>query len=137
MLFKTVTYENALKKKVTKELFFNMNGIEQLELESRYLNKKFDTMEKFMVHISKEKEYSQIVEIIKDIVLTAYGIPDEDEKSPTYGELLKTPEIKEKFENSFAYAEVVADLFKNQNALLEFVKGVQYKGSRSEEDMIN
>lgn len=127
MLFKTVTYKNALKKEITKDLFFNLNAIEQMEFEARYLTKELDTMDKFLQYISEEKKYMVVVEYIKDIVLTAYGVPDEDEKSPTYGELLKTKEIKEAFENSFAYAEVVSDLFQNKDSLLTFVKAVQYK----------
>lgn len=127
MLFKTVTYKNALKKEITKELFFNLNAIEQMEFEARYLTKEFDTMDKFLTHISEEKKFMVVVDFIKDIVLTAYGVPDEDTNSPTYGELLKTKDIKEQFENSFAYAEVVGDLFQDKNALLSFVKAVQYR----------
>lgn len=127
MLFKTVNYQNALKKNVTKELFFNMNAMEQFELESRYLSKEFDTMEKFMQHVSDEKLYNVLVDFIKDLVLTAYGVPDENPESQTYGELLKTEKVKLEFENSFAYAEVFADLFQNQDNLLKFVQAVQYK----------
>jgi len=115
MLKKTVTYTDYDGNERTEEFFFNLNKAEVTEMELSTEG----GMEKMLKKIIESRDGKRIIEVMKDIVLRAYG-----EKSPDDRRFIKTPEMREAFSQTEAYVNVFMELATDAKAASDFVRGI-------------
>lgn len=115
MLKKTVTYTDYDGNERTEEFFFNLNKAEVTEMELSTEG----GMEKMIKKIIESRDGKRIIEVMKDIVLRAYG-----EKSPDGRRFIKTPEMREAFSQTEAYVNVFMELATDAKAASDFVRGI-------------
>lgn len=115
MLKRTVTYTDYDGNERTEEFFFNLNKAEVTEMELSTEG----GMEKMLKKIIESRDGKRIIEVMKDIVLRAYG-----EKSPDGRRFIKTPEMREAFSQTEAYVNVFMELATDAKAASDFVRGI-------------
>lgn len=115
MLKKIVTYTDYDGNERTEEFFFNLNKAEVTEMELSTEG----GMEKMLKKIIESRDGKRIIEVMKDIVLRAYG-----EKSPDGRRFIKTPEMREAFSQTEAYVNVFMELATDAKAASDFVRGI-------------
>ena len=115
MLKKTVTYTDYDGNERTEEFLFNLNKAEVTEMELSTEG----GMEKMLKKIIESRDGKRIIEVMKDIVLRAYG-----EKSPDGRRFIKTPEMREAFSQTEAYVNVFMELATDAKAASDFVRGI-------------
>lgn len=115
MLKKIVTYIDYDGNERTEEFFFNLNKAEVTEMELSTEG----GMEKMLKKIIESRDGKRIIEVMKDIVLRAYG-----EKSPDGRRFIKTPEMREAFAQTEAYVNVFMELATDAKAASDFVRGI-------------
>lgn len=115
MLKKTVTYTDYDGNERTEEILFNLNKAEVTEMELSTEG----GMEKMLKKIIESRDGKRIIEVMKDIVLRAYG-----EKSPDGRRFIKTPEMREAFSQTEAYVNVFMELATDAKAASDFVRGI-------------
>lgn len=116
MLKKIVAYKNIDGKENKKEVLLNLNTREISALNNKYEG----NLEGFMTRLSEKKDIHGLVNVLDDIILTAYG-----EKSEDGEEFIKTPNIREKFSNSLAYAELFDEVVSyNEEQMTMFISAI-------------
>lgn len=111
MLKKTITYEDYDGNKRTEDFYFNLNEAELTELRLS----RNGGLEVMLERIVKEQDASQIIAIVKEILLRAYGEKSDDGKV-----FLKSPEISHKFECTEAYNEIFMSICESPEAASSF-----------------
>lgn len=114
MLKKTVTYVNYDGEEVTETLYFNLNQLEVTKIQAKYA-KNGEDLEAYAERITEAKDLETMIEFVETLVLSSYGEKSEDGKR-----FVKTKEIRENFEYSLAYAELMAVLLTNPQEAKEF-----------------
>jgi len=95
MIKKTITYEDFNGEKQTEDLYFNLTKAEAIELEVSFEGG-------LSAHLGKYKnDPAKIVEMIKTVLLKAYGVKSQDGKK-----FIKSKEVMESFVSSEAYSEI-------------------------------
>jgi hypothetical protein len=115
MIKKTVTFEDYNGKTITEDFFFNLSKAELVEME---LSQKGGLAD-FLKEIVASDDGNLILEMFKKIVLLSYGKKSEDGRR-----FIKTPELREEFEQTGAYSELFIELATNADAAAAFVNGV-------------
>jgi len=118
MIKKTITYNDYDGNTWTEDFFFNLSKSELMEMNFS----ESGGMEKMIRHIIDTKDIKKIIEVIKTIILSAYG-----EKSADGKRFIKVRDgrrLSEDFEQSEAYSELFMELSSNEDAASEFIKGV-------------
>ena len=86
----------------------------------------------YMQQLVDTRDASQMVRVIKDILLMAYGIKSSD------GERFeKSPEISKEFEESAAFSECYMQLAQDNGELLKFIWGIMPPDMRPDESVIH
>jgi hypothetical protein len=65
------------------------------------------------------KDNAKIMEIYKDLILRSYGIKSEDGRR-----FIKTKELRDEFEQSEAYSELLMELLSSEDAQSEFINKI-------------
>jgi hypothetical protein len=115
MLKKTITYTDYNGTERTEDFYFNLSKAEILELE---MSTSGGFSEKLQRIISA-KDTPTLVEIFKDLVLSAYGV-----KSPDGRKFIKNDEVRNDFKQTEAYSELFMELSTNAEKAAEFVNGI-------------
>lgn len=115
MIIKTVKYQNFNGEEVEKTLHFHISYPEFTKLETSVEGGYGEKIKKLV----KTKDNKEIVEVFDYLILNSYGVKSEDGE-----EFIKTPELKEKFRNSAAYAALFAELAQDENKAAEFINGI-------------
>lgn len=116
MLKRTVTYLDYDGNERTEDFYFNLSPAELYELQFSENGGIGSLMEK----ISKEQDFTKIVEYFKKFVLLSYG-----EKSLDGKYLFKDEEVKRKFQACPAYSQIFMDLATDADVAATFMKEVQ------------
>lgn len=116
MLKKHVKYQGFDGEIIEEDLYFNLTRMDAIELSARYESKDLAA---YMDEIVKNKDIVSLYRVLKDIVLLAYGVKSEDGKRFT-----KNETVKNDFEESLAFAQLIEDLHETESALSEFVTGI-------------
>lgn len=116
MLKQTVTYLDYDGNERTEDFYFNLSPAELYELQFSESGGIGSLMEK----ISKEQDFTKIVEYFKKFVLLAYG-----EKSLDGKYLFKDADVKRRFEACPAYSQIFMDLATDAEVAAKFMKEVQ------------
>ena len=116
MLKKHVKYQGFDGEIIEEDLYFNLTRMDAIELSARYESKDLAA---YMDEIVKNKDIVSLYRVLKDIVLLAYGVKSEDGKR-----FIKNETVKNDFEESLAFAQLIEDFHETESALSEFVTGI-------------
>lgn len=117
MLKQNVKYLDFDGIEQNETLYFNLNRMELIALQARYGK---DDMAKYIEKVVSEEDYQKMYDLLKDIVLTSYGVRSEDGKR-----LIKNDQIREEFETSLAYEALIEDFHDDEGATLNnFITGI-------------
>lgn len=115
MYKKTVTYVDYDGNSRTEDFYFHLNKAEIMELE--LLTK--GGLEKTIQKIIDTQDKAQMLNIMKDLVLKAYG-----EKSMDGRRFMKNDEIRDNFKETEAYSTIFVELATNEKAAADFINGI-------------
>lgn len=115
MLKKTITYTDYNGESVTEDFYFNLSKAELLELN---VSKK-GGYQKWADNIMRAKDEQTLYREIKRIILSAYGIKSDDGRR-----FIKSKDIRDDFEQTEAFSELLMELATNAEAASNFMKGV-------------
>lgn len=118
MLKQKVKYLDFDDVEQNETLYFNLNRMELIALQARYGK---DDMAKYIEKVVAEEDYQKMYELLKDIVLTSYGVRSEDGKR-----FVKNEKIREEFETSLAYEALIEDFHDDDegSTLNKFITGI-------------
>ena len=124
MIKREVVFVDLFGEEVKEELYFHLNMQEFMSLEAKYGG----DLVKFLGYVSsnEKKNYTVMIDFIKDIIETAYG-----EKTPDGRQFIKSQEVKDRFKASMAYAQFFEDLLFKEGAVKAFAEGLLVKPSKS------
>lgn len=131
MLKKLITYTDFNGKQQTEACYFNMTKTEltslELETEGGFADYIMKTIE-----CRNDKNNKELAKLVKKLVLMSYGEKSEDGKK-----FRKSEEILKDFEASAAFDEYFSILLSDENALLEFFKGIMPVMTKEQEKQID
>lgn len=114
MLTKTITYTDFNGLKRTEDFNFNISRAEVIQDRS--------TIERFAKtanELAQTEDVTAAVQLVRDIVMFAFGKKSEDGKR-----FMKPDELREEFEQSAAYEALLFELLSSEKKMTEFVQGV-------------
>lgn len=111
----TETYKDYNGIERTEDFHFNLNKAELMEMELGTAGGLAETINKIVA----AQDGPAIIKIFKDLVLKAYGVKSEDGKR-----FKKTPELREEFVQTEAYAQIFMRLATDADAAAKFVNGI-------------
>lgn len=115
MLKKTITYADYDGNTYSEDFYFNLSKSELIEMECGVkggLTKKLDAM-------AKSPDPTQVMPMLKDIILRAYGKKSDDGKR-----FIKSAEIANEFYQTEAYSELILELLRDENAAADFINNL-------------
>ena len=115
MLKKTITYTDYDGNERTEDFYFNLTKTEVAEIELSTSGGLVKVLEK----IVKEQDSKKVLELLKDIVLRAYG-----EKSMDGKRFIKNQELRDGFTQTEAYSELFIELITNAEMAAAFINGI-------------
>ena len=128
MLKKTISYTNYNGQQRVRDLYFNLNKYEFTQMLVGEDNVPFQD---YLQQLVDTRDASQMVRVIKDILLLAYGIKSSD------GERFeKSDQLRKEFEESAAFSECYIQLAQDNAELLKFVWGIMPPDLRPDESII-
>lgn len=95
--------------------YFNLNNAELIELQAKYPGGLKNMLER----IIESKDQMQIIPIVKELVLMAYGV-----RSPESKYFIKTEEEKKKFECCPAYSDLFTKICTDEQFAIEFINKI-------------
>lgn len=114
MIRKTVTYDDYNDVTCTEDFYFNLNKLEMMELEIKFEGGLDGHLKKLTQTDNAKDAYY----LFKDIVLSSYGVKDEDGKG-----FVKSPELSKKLEQSPALSELILEFLQSPTAGAAFIEG--------------
>ena len=115
MLKLTRTYNDYNGNSRTEDFYFNLTQAEIVEM-----NLSVDGGLIAMINrISAAQDSKQIVALLKDLILRAYG-----EKSPDGKRFIKNQELRDAFSQTEAYSDLFMEFASDAEATANFVKGI-------------
>lgn len=122
MLKKTITYVDYDGNKRTEDHYFNLSKAELTEMEMSE-NGGFD---KFIEQIVKTENNKEIYRLFKEIILMSYGEKSYDGKHFIKKKTVdgQTIYLRDQFEQTEAFSELVMELFSSENAAADFINQV-------------
>lgn len=115
MLKKTIKYTNYNGVEVEEDFYFNLNKMELMKME---MSEAGGLTEKIN-RIVKAQNPQAIMEVFEDLILTAHGEKSEDGKY-----FNKSPEIRERFKGTEAYAILFMELATDADAATKFINSI-------------
>lgn len=117
MLKKTITYTDFDGNERKEDFYFNLSKAECVEME---LSSE-GGLSKLIDKIVNEVDNGRIMAIFKDIVLRSYG-----QKSLDGKRFIKSQELRDSFEQTEAYSNLIMELLTSENAAapIAFVNGI-------------
>ena len=115
MFKKEIEYQDFNGQQRKEMFYFNLSKAELMEME---LSTQAG-MEEMIKMLIATKDNAKIVQTFKDLILKSYGIKSEDGTR-----FIKTPELREAFEQSNAYSELFMEILSNTDAQVAFINGV-------------
>lgn len=116
MYKKSITYVNFNGLEVTDELYFNYTKPELLRLMRKF---GATDLTEYMMSVASSGDTNKMIEMIEEVIIGSYGVKTEDGRS-----FIKNADIRSRFENSIAYAELFEILLTNVNELNAFASGI-------------
>ena len=118
MISKTVNYVDAAGNAVSEELWFNLTKAEITEMEYSVKGGLSAMIQK----ISSTKDPRQIIAIVKDLVLRAYGEQYTDSKGIV--RFMKNQDLRDAFAATEAYSTLFMSFIENVDEFNDFIIGI-------------
>lgn len=115
MTCKAITYMGADDVERTEDFYFRISRSEAIEMESSVnggLSEKLKT-------IAAAKNASEIVSIVREFILKAYGVKSDDGRG-----FVKSPELSKAFYETEAYDIMFMEFIENPDKFADFVNAV-------------
>lgn len=132
MLKKTVTYVDFKGVTRTEDFYFNLSRTEIIQMEARN-----EGLQEKLERLSNSPNGGEIMRLVSEILLTAYG-----EKSEDGRRFVKSEEISKGFSETPAYDAIFVELVTDAKYAAEFIqallpdtKGLQQKLSESQAEL--
>ena len=118
MISKTVKYVDAIGNAVEEELWFNLTKAEITEMEYSVKGGLSAMIQK----ISSTKDPKQIISVVKDLVLRAYGEQYTDSKGIV--RFMKNQDLRDVFAATEAYSTLFMSFIENVDEFNDFIIGI-------------
>ena len=115
MIKQDITYTNFEGEQETETLYFHLNKVELMEMQ---VSEKRG-LAQYITDIQKAENNKEIFRLFKEIVLRAYGERSEDGKK-----FIKNERLREEFEGSLAYEELMVKIVTETDFAIKFVNGI-------------
>lgn len=115
MVRREIKFTDFNGKPQTEVAYFNINKAELGKLQMRHNGTYIDHLKL----LSEKKRVEEMYNFVYELILSAYG-----EKDPEGRKFIKTLAMREDFEQSLAFSELVMDLVTNPEDLAEFTRGI-------------
>ena len=115
----TITYTDFNNTERTEDFYFHLSLPEVTRLEAE-IGKPLNT---YAQEVAANQNMQELLGFIERIVLSSYGRKSSDGKS-----FIKTPELRQEFEYSQAYAELFEQLLTNPELARKFGESVADNG---------
>lgn len=115
MLKKSITYTDFNGEKRTEDYYFNLSRAELTEMQMSVNG----GMTEYLQQIVNSQDNKEIFAIFKDIIFKAIG-----EKSVDGKRFVKNSEIRESFEQSEAYSELLIELMSDATKASDFINAL-------------
>lgn len=119
MIKQDITYTNFEGEQETETLYFHLNKVELMEMQ---VSEKRG-LAQYITDIQKAENNKEIFRLFKEIVLRAYGERSEDGKK-----FIKNERLREEFEGSLSYEELMVKLVTEADFAVKFVNGIMPAG---------
>ena len=117
MLKKTMTYEDYNGEKVTEDFYFSLSKAELIEMEM--LAEDDDGLRGKLTKIVKEDNREEILKTFREIILMSVGRRSEDGRR-----FIKNEEIRQEFQQTPAFSDLLVEFYTDTNAAALFVAGI-------------
>lgn len=115
MIRKEVKYTDYNNEQQTDILYFNLSKAELGKLQMRMDGKFLDYIQACL----ERKKIESLYDFFYNLLLDSYG-----EKDVTGKKFNKSKEIRDDFENSIAFSEVLMEVISNADNMAAFTKGI-------------
>lgn len=109
------TYEDFNGVERTETFYFHFNEVELMEMESS----EAGGLEEKIKRIVEAQDNGEIITLMKDIILKAYGKKTEDGRG-----FIKNPRVKEEFEASPVFPMIFMELASDDEKAVKFFNGI-------------
>jgi hypothetical protein len=118
MLVREIKYDNFDGEEETGKYYFHMTRTEWIELNAEYEG----GLDGAFKRLSETKDLKGIITLLRTIILKSYGIKSDDGKR-----FIKNDKVREDFTQEPAYDVLFMDLATNEDAGLNFIRGLMPK----------
>ena len=115
MLKKTITYTDYDGNERTEDFYFNLSRAEVTAMEMSTEG----GIQKSLGKIISDQDGKGTVDVIRNLILTAYG-----EKSLDGKRFIKSPELSEAFSHTEAFSDLFMELLTDADLAAAFVNGI-------------
>lgn len=115
MLRKEINYTDLNGDQQTDVLYFNLNKAELGKLQMRMDGKFLDHIQALI----EKKRIESLYDFFYNLLLDSYG-----EKDVSGKKFIKSKEIRDDFENSVAFAELLMKIISSAEEMAAFTKGI-------------
>lgn len=119
MIKQKLTYVDFNGLERTEDFYFHLSLPEAVRLEAKLGN----PLDKHAQLLSANKDMNGMIEFLEEVLLNSYGVKTEDGRS-----FKKSPQLREEFEYSNAYAELFQLLLTTPELARKFGEGVADNG---------
>ncbi len=126
MISKEVKFKDFSGEEITKKCYFHLTKLELTRLDVKFEG----GLAEYAKNLGEAKSPQQLLSLIEDVILTAYGIKTAE------GKFIKNAELRKEFEYSECYSELVLSLFQDENAMSEFIAGLAYMDEDDKSEVI-
>ena len=116
MLTKTITYTDYNGVEKTEDFRFNLSKLEMLDLSLSMSDTDEENVRTKMEKYLDEKNYKPVIEILKKLVLKAYGVKSEDGKR-----FEKSEELSTAFSQHPAFEVLIFEMMQNPEVASNFM----------------
>ncbi len=117
MLKKTITYTDYNGNPRTEDFYFNLSKAELADMEISAIGT--GGLEKTFQRMVENRDGKQIMETVRNLILSSYG-----EKSVDGRQFVKSEELSRAFSQTEAYSELFMELVLNADKAAAFVRGI-------------
>lgn len=114
MLKREFHYKDYDGNQCDETFYFQLSKAEIIEMQVRDNGMFIDNLKKLL----QKRDVEKLYHFFKELVLDSVGVRKGSNR------FVKTPEIREDFQYSIPYSEMVTDLMTDENKMSEFARGV-------------
>lgn len=127
MFVKSIKYTDFNGQEREEKFYFHLSKPEVIKLQAKFGM----TLAEKAKEVTSKADLDDLLEFLEIIVLDSYGKKTEDGRS-----FIKSPEIRQSFEYSQAYADFFEEMLLTPNLAKEFGEKVADDGKKNKESLV-